>query len=253
MDTQEKRKAPDGKAPPCAVFPWSALRDGPRKPRLAGIGCFAGTLGAAESAPTQRTVTFLCERLRFSPSLILRTPSTKLPIHAAAYRAKRPREMSRSDETRVKDAAFGGPSGARVVVGYGTLTVPRVMPVCAVAVASLPVLRSACRGQSLYGSRWVQQIHRGSEKPGHHRRPRSFGSVSHHRRLVREIAKGIVARCVIPLGYAFIINAECVSQRVFFLKKTECFVKIVRTRTPALIKERNRNETDPCRYLYVWP
>ncbi|MBP3572624.1 MAG: hypothetical protein J6M42_11770 [Clostridia bacterium] len=74
--------------------------------------------------------------------------------------------MSRSDETRVKDAAFGGPSGARVVVvGYGTLTVPRVTPVCAVTVVSLPVLRSACRGQSLYGSRWVQQIHRGSEKP----------------------------------------------------------------------------------------
>ena len=216
MDTQEKRKAPDGKAPPRAVFPWSALRDGTRKPRLAGIGCFAGALGAAESAPTQRTVTFLCERLRSPPSLILRTPSTELPIHAAAYRAKRPREMSRSDETRVKDAAFGGPSGARVVVGYGTLTVPRVTSVCAVTVVSLPVLRSACRGQSLYGSRWVQQIHRGSEKPGHHRRPWSFGNVSHHRRLVREIAKGIVARCVIPLGYAFIINAECVSQRCYF-------------------------------------
>ena len=77
---------------------------------------------------SQRTVTSLCERLRFSPSLILRTPSTKLPIRAAAYRAKRPREMSRSDETRVKDAAFGGPSGARVVVGYGTLTVPRGTP-----------------------------------------------------------------------------------------------------------------------------
>lgn len=253
MDTQEKRKAPDGKAPPRAVFPWSALRDGPRKPRLAGIGCFAGTLGAAESAPTQRTVTFLCERLRFSPSLILRTPSTKLPIHAAAYRAKRPREMSRSDETRVKDAAFGGPSGARVVGGirdpdsppWDALTVglrgfiarpplclPRSEPVWKpLGTANSPRLRKArC-----------------------HRRLRSFGRVSHHRRLVREIAKGTVARCVIPFGYAFIITAECVSQRVLFLKKTECFVKIVRTRTPALIKERNRNETDPCRHLYVWP
>ena len=39
---------------------------------------------------------------------------------------------------------------------------------------------------------------------------------------------------IIPFGYAFIIKDECVNQRAKYLKKTECFVKIMRTRDPDL-------------------